>query len=399
MRRNLGISFQNSSFTLLFSNRIKQVNMQLDKNRPFFENLNGLRFTGALLVFVFHCFTLNREIWGDFFQHPVFQSVYKLASKGHHGVGLFFVLSGFLITYLLLQEAKQNGKINIRNFFMRRILRIWPLYFLIVIFGFFIFPNLPFGKETLHSLAYYATFLSNIDELRIGLLDNLNFLTITWSVSIEEQFYLSWMLLMLVLPFFRKGKYFPVLFISWITVSIVFRFIHFDDARTIYFHTFSVISDLAIGGLLAYYVQKYQVQRYISEIKKGVIISIYFLGFGLIIFSKQLFFGHTVAIERLIVAAFFAFIILEQVFAKNSIFKIDKVPYFYSSGELTYGFYMFHCIFIYYWSIFFENNGFTEHLWQFFLYMLIVFISTYFTALLSAKYFEKPLLKLKKYFR
>lgn len=371
----------------------------LNNNRLFFENLNGLRFTGALMVFIFHCFTLNREIWGSFFQNSWFQGIYKIAAKGHHGVGLFFVLSGFLITYLLLNEAQKNKTINVRHFFMRRILRIWPLYFLIVVFGFFIFPYLPHGQQTLHSLGYYSIFLSNIDEIRVGLLDNLNFLTITWSVSIEEQFYLSWMLLMVLLPFFRKGRFFPVLFLGWIIVSIIFRILHQADERTLYFHTFSAISDLAIGGLLAYSVQKQKIQRYVIELKKIWLIVFYVIGILLVLFSNQIFIGRLVGIERLFIATFFAFIILEQVFAKNSFYKIDKIPYFYSSGELTYGFYMFHCIFIYYWAFFFENHGLTDHLWQFIVYILVVFVCTYTLAFLSAKYFERPILALKKHFR
>lgn len=351
------------------------------------------------MVFIFHCFTLNRDIWGNFTNSNTFKIIYKLASKGHHGVGLFFVLSGFLITFLLLNEISKNGSVNVKHFFMRRILRIWPLYFLLILFGFFIFPHLPFGQSTNHSLLMYGSFLSNFDEIAVGLTDSLNFLTVTWSVSIEEQFYLSWMFLMAVVPFFRKGKYFQLYFISLIIFSIGFRALNYGDERTIYFHTFSVISDLAIGGLLAYLVQKYSIQKMIKPLKKTYLSLIYILGISLILGSNLIFKGALISIEKVVIGLFFAFIILEQVYSDYSFYKIDKIPYFFQSGELTYGFYMFHCIFIYYWSIFFENHGFTESVWQFFLYMLVVFISTYATAYISMKYLEKPLLGLKRYFR
>ena len=378
---------------------LEQQKKSILSERPFFENLNGLRFSGALMVFIFHCFTLNRDIWGDFTRSNTFQIMYKLASKGHHGVGLFFVLSGFLITFLLLNEISKNGSVNVKHFFMRRILRIWPIYFLIVLFGFFIFPQLPYGQSTNHSLLMYGSFLSNLDEIAVGLTDSLNFLTVTWSVSIEEQFYLSWMFLMAVLPFFRKGKYFNNYFILLIIISIVFRFLNLADERTLYFHTLSVISDLAIGGLLAYLVQKYSIQKILKPIKKIHLLLIYVAGISLIIASNVIFKGVLVSIEKVIIGLFFAFVILEQVYSDNSFYKIDKVPYFYQSGKLTYGFYMFHCVFIYYWSIFFANYGFTDSMWQFILYILVVFISTYTTAYLSMKYLEKPLLGLKRYFR
>jgi peptidoglycan/LPS O-acetylase OafA/YrhL len=378
---------------------LEQQKKSILSERPFFENLNGLRFSGALMVFIFHCFTLNREIWGDFTDIATFKFIYKLASKGHHGVGFFFVLSGFLITFLLLNEISKNGSINVKHFFMRRILRIWPLYFLLILFGFYIFPYLPFGQSTHHSILLYGSFLSNIDEIAVGLIDNLNFLTVTWSVSIEEQFYLSWMLLMSILPFFRKGKYFHIYFIFLIAFSIGFRAFNYADERTIYFHTFSVISDLAIGGLLAYLVQKYSIQRILKPIKKLHILSIYAAGISMIIASNVIFKGVLVSMEKVVIGLFFAFVILEQVYSENSFYKIDKFPYFFQSGKLTYGFYMFHCVFIYYWSIFFANHGFTDSVWQFTLYILVVFISTYATAYLSMKYFEKPLLGLKRHFR
>ena len=63
---------------------------------------------------------------------------------GHLAVVLFFVLSGFLITYLLLIEEKTNGRINIRDFYIRRILRTWPLYFFIIILALFILPHVSF---------------------------------------------------------------------------------------------------------------------------------------------------------------------------------------------------------------------------------------------------------------
>ncbi|MDB2657553.1 hypothetical protein N9Y60_05785 [Crocinitomicaceae bacterium] len=92
-------------------------------SHPYFENLNGLRAIGALSVFVFHSFLLGNEIWGDFYQSKYFQIAVQVFSKGNYGVSLFFVLSGFLITYLLLHEAKSKGAIGVFGFFMRLIMQ------------------------------------------------------------------------------------------------------------------------------------------------------------------------------------------------------------------------------------------------------------------------------------
>jgi peptidoglycan/LPS O-acetylase OafA/YrhL len=365
----------------------------------FLPNLNGLRFLGALLVFIFHIFTLEKEIWGDFFSTPVFQGIFKIASKGHHGVGLFFALSGFLITFLLLSEIERKGRINVPHFLKRRVLRIWPLYFIILLFGFFIFPHLPYGIETIHSPFFYALFLSNLDEIWVGAFDSLNFLTITWSVSIEEQFYLVWIALLGILPFFRNGKLFPYYFGLIILASVVFRFFNHGDERTMYYHTFAVMSDLAIGGLAAFAVKKAELGQRIVHLNKWIILLIYGIGILCLLASTKIFQGELRSIERLVQGAFFAFVVVEQVYCKNSFVKMDRIPGFKLAGELTYGFYMYHCIFIYYWSIFFENQGWTNSLGYFILYAAVVFSSTYVVALFSMKYIERPILKLKERFR
>lgn len=366
--------------------------------RPFFNNLNGLRFVGALTVLIFHCFTLQREIWGDFYNGTIFHFVFSVASKGHLGVNLFFVLSGFLITYLLLHEYARTGKINILNYLLRRFLRIWPLYFLVVLFGFFLFPKLPYGIVTIHEFWRFALFLSNFDEIIHGINDKINFLSATWSVSIEEQFYLVWGFLLGLIPF-KKSFSFPVFFVVIILGSIVFRSFYWFDSRIIYFHTFSIMSDLGIGGLIGFLAFKGKIQSSFERVKKWQWIVFYVISTLLILGSNSIFEGSLIAFERTVIGIIFAIFILEQVYAKNSFYKIDKIPYFFSSGELTYGFYMFHCILIYYWSTFFKTHGFTDHLWQFLVYVVLVFFSTYVVAWISLHYFERPILGLKKYFR
>ncbi len=93
--------------------------------KVYFKNLDGLRFIAALLVLIHHA---------EFFKQDAVEgvsAVYYEYTKhfGLLGVNLFFVLSGFLISYLLMEEQRRTNTINIKNFYIRRILRIWPLYF------------------------------------------------------------------------------------------------------------------------------------------------------------------------------------------------------------------------------------------------------------------------------
>lgn len=366
---------------------------------PFFENLNGLRFIGALSVFLFHCFTLGREVWGNFSETPTFRLIAKGFSRGHHGVGLFFVLSGFLITYLLLHEANKNGKINVFGFFMRRLLRIWPLYFVIVLFGFFLFPLLPFGEHTTNSLLNYSLFLSNFEEIWNGWRDSINFLSVTWSVSIEEQFYMAWVVLIAIIPAMRKGKYFTLYFSLLIGASLLFRFLSIDDERTLYFHTLSVISDLAIGGYLSYMCFRYPISKKLKSLSKKLILLIYGIGLAIILLSTVIFQGQLIFIERIVIGLFFAFIIFEQVYCTNSFFKADNLIGFKKLGEISYGLYMYHCIVIYFLQHLMMNAGWTSSIFSFITFIITSAVLTYIISWVSYTYLEQPCLRLKRYFR
>ncbi|MBK9047983.1 MAG: acyltransferase [Bacteroidetes bacterium] len=106
--------------------------------KVYFENLDGLRFLCFLSVFFFHSFHTEYDFIKD---NPVCTFIKKdLFGNGNLGVNFFFVLSGFLITFLLIEEKKLNRQIDLRNFWIRRILRIWPLFYFCVFFGFVMFP-------------------------------------------------------------------------------------------------------------------------------------------------------------------------------------------------------------------------------------------------------------------
>ena len=156
--------------------------------------LDGLRGIAILLVMLYH---QTVQVGPT----PVDRFVGFWLLSGWSGVDLFFVLSGFLITGILYDSKHAEG--YFRNFYARRVLRIFPLYYAIVVFSLLILPHIPHWK--LDSLAringdelWYWTYLSNFsiaahDAFRHGILD------VSWSLAIEEQFYLTWPLLVLFL--------------------------------------------------------------------------------------------------------------------------------------------------------------------------------------------------------
>ena len=131
----------------------------MDNNKVYFPGLNGLRFFAAMAVVVTHIELVKHfmglpNLWGN---HSSNILTLKSAvntfvfEAGGLGVYFFFVLSGFLITYLLLVEKAKTGTIAVKKFYLRRILRIWPLYYLIVILGFFVVPYIVNGSISFSS--------------------------------------------------------------------------------------------------------------------------------------------------------------------------------------------------------------------------------------------------------
>ena len=150
--------------------------------RRFFGSLNGLRFLCIIAVMWHHS--------------PAFGSIdapLMLLRRGFTGVHFFFVLSGFLITTLLLREEGRNGRISLAGFYWRRILRIIPVYFLVVtaVGAYYVLVK---GEERyLTMLPFYYLFLSNF------LNGDIPLLAITWSLAVEEQYYLVWPLTLVLI--------------------------------------------------------------------------------------------------------------------------------------------------------------------------------------------------------
>lgn len=368
------------------------------KNRIFFPNLDGLRFIAFFLVFWQHAtpglFLLlkNKGLFDD--------SQARFFMTGGIGVSFFFVLSGFLITFLLLREREETGKIDIKAFYARRILRIFPLYYLVVFWGFAIYPLirvlLKFEPIDNGNFLIYFFFLGNFDVIYAAI-ERSSFIAITWSVGIEEQFYIFWALLFLLLPK-RLYKYiFPIIIIG----SSIFRLLNENNEKILYFHTLSVVSDLAIGGGMAYLaINRPGFINFIASLKKRVIALIYGFGFTLIWFYPSIFWLDTSnALYRICTGLFFAFVIAEQNYAANSFFKMGNLKIVSKLGIYTYGLYLLHPIALYFMEILLkglhlEEDGIAYIAANGVIGLILSILISY----ISYKFYESKFLRLKKYF-
>jgi peptidoglycan/LPS O-acetylase OafA/YrhL len=219
--------------------------------RIYFPELDGLRFIAFMMVYLFHGGvpqgTVARLIGS--------RAAGALRENGGFGVQLFFILSGYLIATLLLREEARYGRIDLRAFWVRRILRIWPLYYLVLVIGFGLIPALDGqirttrnGEMLRRHLIPFLGFLGNWSMALIGPLPD--WLSILWSVCVEEQFYLIVPLLIaLVVPRYRR----PVVCVL-IGGAIAVRWwcAHkYASDLMIVFNTFAQFDTLLSGVLLA----------------------------------------------------------------------------------------------------------------------------------------------------
>lgn len=341
---------------------------------------------------ILHHFELSKDIDKNTYFGEVAWEIGKL------GVILFFVLSGFLITYLLLAERKETGKIVVKNFYVRRILRIWPLYFIIVLGALYVFNSLPiFGVREGAALVHDHFFLKNI--LYIFFLPNvafafrywLPFANQTWSIGVEEQFYLVWPLL------FKKGWNILKVLFSIIAIYLIIKVgaYLYADFRPNYFskNLYTLISissfdSMAFGGIAAYllFTDKKEILDWLFN-KKIQWFLFLILGLGL---ASGLHFG---VLHFEYFAILFAVLILNLAANKKVIFRLENKIFNYL-GKISYGLYMYHFLVLRFVHLL-AVRYFESYKW---LQLILVYAITILVAAFSYEYIEKFFIKKKQFF-
>ena len=316
------------------------------KSIKFFNNFDGLRFIAALLVLFHHAASMMSK------NGETFITQLDLFKNGANAVSFFFVLSGFLITYLLLQEQDKKRHVSIRNFYIKRILRIWPLYFLMIIIALFIQPvlidllHIPYVmtydfKET---WMYFVFFLPGMVTYYFG---GSHLLEPLWSIGVEELFYLFWA------PVFKyiHRFIFPILLFVLVAKLVLLQLSHlgyFPPAMA-YLIRILQFESMAYGGIGAYLLFNYGKQllhftRLIQIMKLGFGLSI----IGLIFFSSAihmlLFKSNSNSDFEVFVKSFlFAGFLFSMALTNKKILFLSSKPMVYL-GEISYGIYMYHLL-------------------------------------------------------
>lgn len=345
------------------------------------KGLNTLRAIAALIVVWSHIEfikSINNLRKIDFWIFP----------NAHFSVTLFFVLSGFLITFLLVKEQEKHGKISFKKFYIRRILRIWPLYYLIILLSLILFDT-EIPKRTL--ILCLSIFPNIPPALKSGWPNSPQI----WSIGVEEQFYLFWPILVYLIPkrFFERTI--VGFIIIYTALPFIINYINISTIRhenlysfTDKFFYYTKFNCMAYGGLLGYCLAKNK--KWISSLNKNFFLSLLIVVFPFILwFSNIAFYRFTEEVYTI----FFGLMIL--VVTTNKKINIDN-PATNFLGKISYGIYMYHWVIILLTIKFLDQIKESEF-YNFYLYSLVITI-TLFISWASFNTIEKYFLNLKKKF-
>lgn len=340
----------------------------------YFEGFNFLRFFAALAIVFYHVLIP--------FSNTVEPSFAQFLHNLAVGVDFFFLISGFLIVYLLAEEKRANNKINLVNFYVRRILRIFPLYFLIIFIA-----VIWHGTEINYKPFLY--FWGNFNIVNTGQWPAA-ILTPLWSICVEEHFYVFIPLVVSLLPI----KHLKYALYGIVLLSFGFRLYTFLTNQypwfTIYLHTLSKIDVIALGGIVAInykqLAQRIKIGSW-SFLMVFSIILIYMFVVNNIDYSTW----ASILLKKYLLIIPFILIILMVLYTDNRIVNTIRTnKYLDYLGKCSFGIYVFHTPM----NSFLGNSGIKNTA----LYLLVVVIVTISTSIVSYEFFEKQFLKLKSKF-
>lgn len=353
----------------------------------YFPGLNALRFFAASAVIITHVELIKYylrekygfksnwlDIWGKWhtgdkmgqriidstpfetiLDHSVVKWYHPLtAEAGPLGVIFFFVLSGFLITYLLFTERDVTGSISVRKFYIRRFLRIWPLYYLIVLIGFLVLPKfgifeIPSQSQVLNgpsnefwiSFGLFMFIFPNLAMSIFGPFPNIGQL---WSIGVEEQFYIAWPWLV------KKAKnHFKAIVLMMALLVILKAIVLALDGVfnpkywdiVIRFLAMTKLESMALGGLGAW-VLYYKKTRILNLIYHPVAQATAYLGIPVLLYFTPSILQNGI---HLVYSILFLTVILNVSNNPKSWLKLEH-PVFHSLGKISYGLYMYHMLVI-----------------------------------------------------
>lgn len=353
----------------------------------YYPQLDSIRGLSFLAVYFFHAF------------HPQFDAgvAGRMLQFFYNSLALsidvFFILSSFLLTWLGINEYKAKGDFSFINYFIRRALRIWPLYFILMLFAFVI---LPYVSERVHipvtlpPAYYYLFFISNF-----YLEGHVYFLRFLWTLAVEEQFYLVWGFCLWLFQ-----KYIKSIAAFMMVVSMVFTGYAVIHRLPHDLHTLTYLFDFATGILAAWLLYKgSSVVTWLKDIgRRGSLLFLLALPVLLVLMFFLMEFGPVKIMPWADLATRYLFIIytglliIEQMINERALLNLGASRFLVYTGKISYGLYCFHGIVLTFGAVLLEKTGISLPLaGRIFLFLAV----NYLVSAISYRFVEKPFLRLK----
>ncbi|MCJ8210191.1 acyltransferase [Mucilaginibacter sp. RS28] len=340
----------------------------------YFKELDGVRGLAALMVVVFH---INQATGNNSF---IERLIHKPGTIGQTGVILFFVLSGFLITRILIASKERPHYFS--NFYIRRSFRIFPLYYLSLLIFLVVVPLISTGQVTNFKDSW--TFWVYLQNVAMTFNWPLNGPGHFWSLAVEEHFYLIWPLVV----YYCNDRSLLKVIIGIIITSIFFRILFAHLGYGTFYFTFTTMDCLAMGGFAALNYN----HKWLSVKKALLIISVLLITLA----ASWYFLGKTksdvVSLFKVPLTAFFYMLLIliltEKETFLNRIFNLNFLRY---TGKISYGLYIFHPLCIEIAVKYFYTTSFLPTL-------ILIFLASYGIAIASFYLYESRFLRLKDKF-
>lgn len=350
------------------------------RQQSYFQSLDGVRFFSIIAVIWHHSFPEGTSAW---------------LTKGFLGVDMFFVLSGYLIVTLLLRE-KEKGNINLKNFYIRRSLRIFPVYFGLLFALLFMYGVLKEDKQEFNQLVslmpVYLFFLSNWSVVHFHNLE------IYWSLATEEQFYFIW-------PLIQKIFSWRIVFCILAVFIFLNQLVNFGVLDSVLVGLYgtkevlklsivdSTFTPICLGVLLAHLLHKkpYFLAAF-AVLKNRLSPLVILFSLLFVIFTSP---ADIAGVARFSIQTLMMLWLASLVIRENH--SLQPMMQFYPVkriGQVSYGMYVYHMFAIHIARVLIERLGISFDYILFFVASVLTFV----IAEASFRYYEMPILKLKRHF-
>jgi len=312
------------------------------ENRQGFYHpeLDVLRFVAFLAVFMHHALPRDASLYISHGLSPA-ATQWLLTAKeaGAFGLDLFFALSAYLITELLLREHASRGSFSVSAFYIRRALRIWPLYFTFLALTVFVIPTIlpreSFGPVYIASFAFFVgNWICATQGIPFSVAGPL------WSISVEEQFYITWPLL---LRFFGINRI-KQLAVAMLVLALITRIVlavYGVKHPAVWCNTLARLDPIALGAILAFTLRGRSPQM--NNVLRLVLCAVAFAGWWLVARYLTQDGPASVATFALsgLASVMFLFAFLRS---EAPLLRVAPFSWFVYLGRISYGLYVFHLL-------------------------------------------------------